>query len=72
MCSTRTSRRARRAVETWSAPRWTEQRLCATVARPRFDIRRAGAGIGSDSRIEPLPLLEDAGVLRIALLAPVA
>ncbi len=38
----------------------------------RFDIRRAGAGIGSDSRIEPLPLLEDAGVLRIALLAPVA
>ena len=38
----------------------------------RFDIRRAGAGIGADSRMEPLPLLEDSGVLRIALLAPVA
>jgi Fe-S cluster biogenesis protein NfuA/nitrite reductase/ring-hydroxylating ferredoxin subunit len=38
----------------------------------RFDIRRAGAGIGSDNRMEPLPLLEDSGVLRIALLAPVA
>jgi hypothetical protein len=37
-----------------------------------FDIRRAGAGIGSDSRMEPLPLLEDGGVLRIALLAPVS
>jgi Fe-S cluster biogenesis protein NfuA len=35
----------------------------------RFDIRRAGAGIGSDSRLEPLPLLEDGGVLRIAVLA---
>jgi Fe-S cluster biogenesis protein NfuA/nitrite reductase/ring-hydroxylating ferredoxin subunit len=38
----------------------------------RFDIRRAGAGIGSDSRLEPLPLLEDGGVLRVAVLAPVA
>jgi hypothetical protein len=33
----------------------------------RYDIRRAGAGIGSDFRIEPLPLLEDSGVLRIAI-----
>jgi len=41
---------------------------CAT----RYDIRRAGAGIGSDHRIEPLPLLEDAGTLRIAMLAPVS
>jgi Fe-S cluster biogenesis protein NfuA/nitrite reductase/ring-hydroxylating ferredoxin subunit len=38
----------------------------------RFDIRRAGAGIGTDSRLEPLPLLEDAGVLRVAVLAPLA
>ncbi|HEY6470064.1 MAG TPA: NifU family protein [Candidatus Dormibacteraeota bacterium] len=39
----------------------------------RFDIRRAGAGIGSESRLEPLPLLEDVGgVLRVAVLAPVA
>lgn len=33
----------------------------------RYDIRRAGAGIGSDFRIEPLPLLEESGVLRIAI-----
>lgn len=37
----------------------------------RFDIRRAGAGIGSDQRLEPLPLLEDSGVLRVAMLTPV-
>jgi Fe-S cluster biogenesis protein NfuA/nitrite reductase/ring-hydroxylating ferredoxin subunit len=37
----------------------------------RFDIRRAGAGIGTQSRMEPLPLLEDAGVVRVAVLAPV-
>jgi Fe-S cluster biogenesis protein NfuA/nitrite reductase/ring-hydroxylating ferredoxin subunit len=36
----------------------------------RFDIRRAGAGIGTDHRLEPLPLLEDAGVLKVAVLAP--
>jgi hypothetical protein len=33
----------------------------------RYDIRRAGAGIGSDFRIEPLPLLEESGILRIAI-----
>jgi nitrite reductase/ring-hydroxylating ferredoxin subunit len=33
----------------------------------RYDIRRAGAGVGSDFRIEPLPLLEESGVLRIAI-----
>jgi Fe-S cluster biogenesis protein NfuA/nitrite reductase/ring-hydroxylating ferredoxin subunit len=38
----------------------------------RFDIRRAGAGIDSDRRIEPLPLLEDSGVLRVAMLTPVS
>ena len=38
----------------------------------KFDIRRAGAGIGSDNRIEPLPLLEDSGVLRVAMLSPVS
>jgi nitrite reductase/ring-hydroxylating ferredoxin subunit len=38
----------------------------------RYDIRRAGAGIGSDFRIEPLPLLEDSGVLRIAVPARLA
>jgi len=32
-----------------------------------FDIRNAGAGVDSDLRIEPLPLLEDAGALRIAI-----
>jgi Fe-S cluster biogenesis protein NfuA/nitrite reductase/ring-hydroxylating ferredoxin subunit len=38
----------------------------------RYDIRRAGAGIGSEFRIEPLPLLEDSGVLRIAIPARLA
>jgi Fe-S cluster biogenesis protein NfuA/nitrite reductase/ring-hydroxylating ferredoxin subunit len=33
----------------------------------RYDIRRAGAGVGTDFRIEPLPLLEESGVLRIAI-----
>jgi len=33
----------------------------------RYDIRRAGAGVGSDFRIEPLPLLEESGLLRIAI-----
>jgi Fe-S cluster biogenesis protein NfuA/nitrite reductase/ring-hydroxylating ferredoxin subunit len=42
--------------------------VCATCAA-RFDIRRAGAGLGSDHRIEPLPLLEEGGVLRIVALA---
>ncbi len=41
---------------------------CAT----RYDIRRAGAGIGTDHRIEPMPLLEESGVLRVAVLAPVS
>jgi Fe-S cluster biogenesis protein NfuA/nitrite reductase/ring-hydroxylating ferredoxin subunit len=36
----------------------------------RFDMRRAGAGIGCDHRIEPLPLLEEAGTLRVAMLSP--
>lgn len=38
----------------------------------RYDIRRAGAGVGSDFRMEPLPLLEDSGVLRIAIPARTA
>ena len=38
----------------------------------RYDIRRAGAGVGSDFRIEPLPLLEESGVLRIAIPARLA
>jgi hypothetical protein len=33
----------------------------------RYDIRRAGAGVGTDFRMEPLPLLEESGVLRIAI-----
>jgi Fe-S cluster biogenesis protein NfuA/nitrite reductase/ring-hydroxylating ferredoxin subunit len=33
----------------------------------RYDIRRAGAGVDSDFRIEPLPLLEESGGLRIAV-----
>jgi Fe-S cluster biogenesis protein NfuA/nitrite reductase/ring-hydroxylating ferredoxin subunit len=45
--------------------------VCAACAA-KFDIRRAGAGIGSDHRIEPLPLLEEDGVLRIVVLAPVS
>jgi len=38
----------------------------------RYDIRRAGAGVGSDFRLEPLPLLEDSGILRIAIPARLA
>jgi Fe-S cluster biogenesis protein NfuA/nitrite reductase/ring-hydroxylating ferredoxin subunit len=45
--------------------------VCGACAA-RYDIRRAGAGIGSDHRIEPLPLLEEAGVLRVAMLAAVS
>jgi Fe-S cluster biogenesis protein NfuA/nitrite reductase/ring-hydroxylating ferredoxin subunit len=45
--------------------------VCAACSM-RYDIRRAGSGIGSDHRIEPLPLLEEGGVLRIAVLAPVS
>jgi Fe-S cluster biogenesis protein NfuA/nitrite reductase/ring-hydroxylating ferredoxin subunit len=45
--------------------------VCAACGG-RYDIRRAGAGIGSDFRIEPLPLLEDSGVLRIAIPARLA
>jgi Fe-S cluster biogenesis protein NfuA/nitrite reductase/ring-hydroxylating ferredoxin subunit len=45
--------------------------VCGACAG-RYDIRRAGAGIGSDFRIEPLPLLEDSGVLRIAIPARLA
>jgi Fe-S cluster biogenesis protein NfuA/nitrite reductase/ring-hydroxylating ferredoxin subunit len=36
----------------------------------RFDLRGAGAGIGCDHRIEPLPLLEEAGTMRVAVLTP--
>ena len=46
--------------------------LVCDVCGARYDIRRAGAGIGSDFRIEPLPLLEDSGVLRIAIPARLA
>src|ERR1700694_598200 len=46
--------------------------LVCDVCATRYDIRRAGAGIGSDPRIEPLPLLEDSGVLRVAMLAAVS
>jgi Fe-S cluster biogenesis protein NfuA/nitrite reductase/ring-hydroxylating ferredoxin subunit len=46
--------------------------LVCDVCGGRYDIRRAGAGIGSDFRIEPLPLLEDSGVLRIAIPARLA
>jgi Fe-S cluster biogenesis protein NfuA/nitrite reductase/ring-hydroxylating ferredoxin subunit len=42
--------------------------VCGACAA-RYDIRRAGAGIGTEARIEPLPLLEESGVLRVALLA---
>lgn len=38
----------------------------------RYDIRRAGAGIGSDFRMEPRPLLEESGILRIAIPAQLA
>ena len=38
----------------------------------RYDIRRAGAGIGSDFRMEPRPLLEESGILRIAIPARLA
>ena len=41
--------------------------LTCGACSSRFDIRNAGAGIGSDLRIEPLPLLQDADVLRIAV-----
>lgn len=41
--------------------------LVCDLCRARYDIRRAGAGIGSDFRIEPLPLLEESGVFRIAI-----
>src|SRR5579863_7200154 len=41
--------------------------LVCDVCGARYDIRRAGAGIGSDFRIEPLPLLEDSGILRVAI-----
>jgi Fe-S cluster biogenesis protein NfuA/nitrite reductase/ring-hydroxylating ferredoxin subunit len=45
--------------------------VCPNCAA-RYDIRRAGAGIGSDHRIEPLPLLEESGVLRVAVLSAVS
>jgi Fe-S cluster biogenesis protein NfuA/nitrite reductase/ring-hydroxylating ferredoxin subunit len=38
----------------------------------RYDIRRAGAGIETEFRMEPLPLLEESGVLRIAIPARLA
>ena len=41
--------------------------LVCDLCGARYDIRRAGAGIESDFRIEPLPLLEESGVLRIAI-----
>ena len=41
--------------------------LVCELCGARYDIRRAGAGIGSDFRIEPLPLLEDSGILRVAI-----
>lgn len=40
--------------------------VCDSCAA-RYDIRRAGAGVGTDFRMEPLPLLEESGVLRIAI-----
>jgi Fe-S cluster biogenesis protein NfuA/nitrite reductase/ring-hydroxylating ferredoxin subunit len=46
--------------------------LVCDVCGARYDIRRAGAGIGSDFRIEPLPLLEDSGILRVAIPARLA
>jgi Fe-S cluster biogenesis protein NfuA/nitrite reductase/ring-hydroxylating ferredoxin subunit len=46
--------------------------LACDICGARYDIRRAGAGIDSDFRIEPLPLLEDSGVLRIAIPAQLA
>jgi Fe-S cluster biogenesis protein NfuA/nitrite reductase/ring-hydroxylating ferredoxin subunit len=46
--------------------------LVCDACAGRYDIRRAGAGIGSDFRIEPLPLLEESGVLRIAIPARLA
>lgn len=45
--------------------------LVCDVCGARYDIRRAGAGIECDFRMEPLPLLEDSGVLRIAIPARV-
>jgi Fe-S cluster biogenesis protein NfuA/nitrite reductase/ring-hydroxylating ferredoxin subunit len=45
--------------------------LVCDVCGARYDIRRAGAGIESDLRMEPLPLLEESGVLRIAIPARV-
>ena len=41
--------------------------LVCDLCGARYDIRRAGAGIESGFRIEPLPLLEESGVLRIAI-----
>ena len=41
--------------------------LVCDLCGARYDIRRAGAGIESEFRIEPLPLLEESGVLRIAI-----
>jgi Fe-S cluster biogenesis protein NfuA/nitrite reductase/ring-hydroxylating ferredoxin subunit len=38
----------------------------------RYDVRGAGQGIDSEQRIEPLPLLEDGGALRIAIPAGIA
>jgi Fe-S cluster biogenesis protein NfuA/nitrite reductase/ring-hydroxylating ferredoxin subunit len=46
--------------------------LVCDLCGARYDIRRAGAGIDSDFRIEPLPLLEDSGVLRVAIPARLA
>ena len=69
-CSTRTWRSVPHARVAWRLRPWTVRCWSVTAARARYDIRRAGAGIGSDFRIEPLPLLEDSGVLRIAIPAP--
>jgi Fe-S cluster biogenesis protein NfuA/nitrite reductase/ring-hydroxylating ferredoxin subunit len=41
--------------------------LVCDACGTRYDIRKAGAGVGSDFRIEPLPLLEESGGLRIAI-----
>ncbi len=41
--------------------------LVCDLCGARYDIRRAGAGIESELRMEPLPLLEESGVLRIAI-----
>ena len=46
--------------------------LVCDLCGARYDIRRAGAGIESDFRIEPLPLLEESGALRIAIPARLA